>query len=111
MHPLKNLNIWGDGGFVVTQNKTLAKKLYLIRNHGLKNRDVCKFFAFNSRLDSIQAAVANYKMRHKLSNITARRIQNAHLFDKFFRTNPYVNTNQKRNLFKRSFSLISNYCL
>ena len=58
MHPLKNLNIWGDGGFIVTQNKALAKKLYLIRNHGLINRDVCKFFAFNSRLDSIQAVVA-----------------------------------------------------
>ena len=39
MHPLKNLNIWGDGGFIITQNSKLAKKLYLIRNHGLINRD------------------------------------------------------------------------
>ena len=37
MHPLKNLNVWGDGGFIVTQKEKLAKKLSLIRNHGLKN--------------------------------------------------------------------------
>ena len=36
MHPLKNLNVWGDGGFIVTQKEKLAKKLFLIRNHGLK---------------------------------------------------------------------------
>ena len=39
MHPLKNLNVWGDGGFIVTNKKALAEKLYLIRNHGLKNRN------------------------------------------------------------------------
>ena len=65
MHPLKNLNIWGDGGFIVTQNGKLAKKLYLLRNHGLINRNKCKFFGFNSRLDTIQAVVANYKMKNK----------------------------------------------
>ena len=33
MHPLKNLNVWGDGGFIITNNKKLAQRLYLIRNH------------------------------------------------------------------------------
>ena len=64
MHPLKNLNIWGDGGFIITRNEKLAKKLFLIRNHGLINRDTCKIFGYNSRLDTIQAAVANYKMKN-----------------------------------------------
>ena len=105
MHPLKNLNIWGDGGFIVTQNKSLAKKLYLIRNHGLKNRDVCNFFAFNSRLDSIQAVIANYKMKNKLDNITAKRIQNAHLFDKVLKTNPHVNTVKRKTYLKEVFHL------
>ena len=77
MHPLKNLNVWGDGGFIVTNKKLLAKKLYLIRNHGLKNRDNVEVFGFNSRLDTIQAAVANYKMKNKLDNITIKRIRNA----------------------------------
>ena len=105
MHPLKNLNIWGDGGFIITQNKALAKKLCLIRNHGLKNRNICEIFGFNSRLDSIQAVVANYKMKNKLSNITVKRIQNAHLFDKIFRKNPYVNIIQREPHLKEVFHL------
>ena len=44
MHPLKNLNIWGDGGFILTQSKEIAKKLQLLRNHGLINRDRCEVF-------------------------------------------------------------------
>ena len=82
MHPLKNLNVWGDGGFIVTQKEKLAKKLILIRNHGLKNRNTCAVFGYNSRLDTIQAAVANYKMSNKLDNITSKRIRNSKLFDK-----------------------------
>ena len=76
-HPLKNLNVWGDGGFIVTQKAKLAKKLFLIRNHGLKNRNTCTVFGYNSRLDTIQAAVANYKMSNKLDNITSKRIRNS----------------------------------
>ena len=75
MHPLKNLNIWGDGGFILTNDTNLAKKLYLLRNHGLKDRNNCDFFAYNSRLDTIQAAVANYKLKNKLNNITKKRIK------------------------------------
>ncbi len=50
----------------MTNKKPLAKKLYLIRNHGLKNRNNVEIFGYNSRLDTIQAAVANYKMKNKL---------------------------------------------
>ena len=64
MHPLKNLNVWGDGGFIVTNKKPLAKKLYLIRNHGLKNRNSIEIFGYNSRLDTIQAAVLNIKLKN-----------------------------------------------
>ena len=38
-HPLKNLNIWGDGGAVVTDDDAVAEHLRLLRNHGLKDRD------------------------------------------------------------------------
>ena len=40
-HPLKNLNVWGDGGIVTTNNKSIAEKLKLIRNHGLIDRNTC----------------------------------------------------------------------
>tara|TARA_B100001939_G_C16636140_1_gene485596 strand:- start:51 stop:617 length:567 start_codon:yes stop_codon:yes gene_type:complete len=87
MHPLKNLNVWGDGGFIVTNNKSLADKLYLIRNHGLKNRNSVEVFGYNSRLDTIQAVVANYKMRNKLDNITSKRISNSIMLDKLLAKN------------------------
>ena len=90
MHPLKNLNIWGDGGFIATNNKRIADKLYLLRNHGLISRNKSKIFGYNSRLDTIQAVVANYKLKYKLNTITKKRIKNAHLFDKLFKINPIV---------------------
>jgi len=105
MHPLKNLNIWGDGGFILTQNSTLAKKLSLIRNHGLKNRNNCEIFSYNSRLDTIQAAVANYKLKYKLDNITNKRISNAKLFDKILSKNPNVETLKRDKNLKEVFHL------
>ena len=44
----------------------------------------------NSRLDTIQAVVANYKLKNKLNTITKKRIKNAHLFDKLLKINPNV---------------------
>ena len=85
LHPLKNLNVWGDGGFMLTQDKKIADKLFLLRNHGLVNRDTCKYFGFNSRLDTIQAVVGNYKLENKLNNITKKRISNALLLDKLLK--------------------------
>ena len=77
-HPLKNLNVWGDGGIVTTNNKEIAEKIKLIRNHGLANRNTCVEFAYNSRLDTIQAVIAKYLIEKKiLENITFSRIRNS----------------------------------
>ena len=105
MHPLKNLNVWGDGGFIVTQKEKLAKKLFLIRNHGLKNRNTCAVFGYNSRLDTIQAAVANYKMSNKLDNITSKRIRNSKLFDKLLKSNKNIKTVRRLPYLKEVFHL------
>ena len=75
MHPLKNLNVWGDGGFIITNNKKLAQRLHLIRNHGLKNRNICLEFSYNSRLDTIQAAVANYKIKKQVKYNNKKEFQ------------------------------------
>lgn len=64
LHPLKNLHVHGDGGIITTNDTVLHKKLLKLRNHGLKNRDECEFFAYNSRLDSIQAAIGDIKLKH-----------------------------------------------
>jgi len=105
MHPLKNLNVWGDGGFIVTNQQALAKKLYLIRNHGLKDRNKVEIFGYNSRLDTIQAAVANYKMKNKLDNITSKRIRNSKLLDKLFSKNSNITTVERSKHLKEVFHL------
>ncbi len=79
-HPLKNLNVWGDGGIITTNSKELFDKLILLRNHGLKNRDDVELFAYNSRLDTIQAIVAN-QLLNVLDAITNTRIKNAKTYD------------------------------
>ncbi len=105
MHPLKNLNIWGDGGFVATNNKKIADKLYLLRNHGLVNRNNSKIFGYNSRLDTIQAVVANYKLKNKLNRVTKKRIKNSKLFDRLFKNNPNVKTIKRHSYLREVFHL------
>tara|TARA_Y100000591_G_scaffold106783_1_gene90921 strand:- start:3653 stop:4807 length:1155 start_codon:yes stop_codon:yes gene_type:complete len=105
MHPLKNLNIWGDGGMVVTNNFKLAKKLYLLRNHGLINRNQIEIFGTNSRLDTIQAVVANHLLK-KLHSITKKRISNAKFFDKKLKIIPKIEL-PKRNNSKEVFHIYS----
>ena len=105
LHPLKNLNVWGDGGFILTNNKVLANKLFLIRNHGLKDRNNCEIFGYNSRLDTIQAAIANYKIKNKLDNITKKRISNAKKLDSFFKKIPDVFHPKREKKFHEVFHL------
>tara|TARA_B110001450_G_C17635786_1_gene487113 strand:- start:379 stop:1533 length:1155 start_codon:yes stop_codon:yes gene_type:complete len=81
LHPLKNLNVWGDGGFVVIKKKKHFKKMMLLRNHGLEGRNRNLLFGYNSRLDTLQACVANHLLK-KIKLITNTRIKNAIKFDK-----------------------------
>ena len=80
LHPLKNLNVWGDGGYLVTDSEEIYERMRLLRNHGLEGRDECKVFAYNSRLDTLQAIVANHLLL-KLNELTEKRIANASYFD------------------------------
>jgi len=64
LHPLKNLGVYGDGGLITTDDDALAAKLRLLRNHGLRNRDECEIWGFNSRLDTMQAAFAEIKLSY-----------------------------------------------
>ena len=64
LHPLKNLSAFGDAGVVTTNDKKLYEKILVLRNHGLINRDECEVWSCNSRLDALQAAMLNVKLRH-----------------------------------------------
>lgn len=76
LHPLKNLNVWGDGGFIFTKEKKSYEMLRLMRNHGLVSRNKNLIFGYNSRLDTIQAVVANHLLK-KIKIITNKRIRNS----------------------------------
>ncbi len=88
-HPLKNLNVWGDGGIITTNSDELADKLRLLRNHGLAGRDECRIFAYNSRLDTIQAVIARH-MLGKIDHITESRVAHAAYFDQCLRQIPQI---------------------
>ena len=80
-HPLKPLNVWGDGGAIATNDEEAATWLRQYRNHGLVNRDEQVRWGINQRLQSIQAVVAN----HGLAKIPAaidRRHEIAAMLDK-----------------------------
>ena len=80
LHPLKNLNVWGDGGVAVTGSSEMAAKLRLLRNHGLATRDDVEMFGYNSRLDTLQAIVGNHLIK-EFDAITEARIDNARRLD------------------------------
>jgi dTDP-3-amino-2,3,6-trideoxy-4-keto-D-glucose/dTDP-3-amino-3,4,6-trideoxy-alpha-D-glucose/dTDP-2,6-dideoxy-D-kanosamine transaminase len=81
LHPLKNLNVWADGGVIVTNDNKLDEKLRLLRNHGMVDRDTIGILGCNSRLDTIQAVVGNWLIP-QTEMIAQKRIENAAYYDK-----------------------------
>jgi dTDP-4-amino-4,6-dideoxygalactose transaminase len=79
LHPLKNLAAAGDGGVITTNDKNIYSYLIKARNHGLRNRDECEFWSYNSRLDTIQAAMLMVKMEH-LDDWTKKRRSSAQFY-------------------------------
>lgn len=89
MHPLKIINVWGDAGIVVTNDDEMNRKVRLLRNHGLRNRDEMEILGYNSRLDSTQAVIGKWIVR-QIHDIVAGRIAAANYYDKGFSDIPGV---------------------
>jgi dTDP-4-amino-4,6-dideoxygalactose transaminase len=71
--PSKNLGCYGDGGAIFTNDDKLAKRMRVIVNHGMEVRYYHDSIGVNSRLDSIQAAVLDIKLKHLDEYAQARR--------------------------------------
>jgi dTDP-4-amino-4,6-dideoxygalactose transaminase len=84
LHPLKNIAAAGDGGVITTNDEKIYNYLLKARNHGLKNRDECDFWSYNSRLDNLQAALLNVKLNY-LEKWTERRREIANLYYEKFK--------------------------
>ncbi len=62
--PAKPLGAYGDGGAVFTNSDELAEKMHIIRDHGQEKRYYHKYIGINGRMDTIQAAVVNVKLKY-----------------------------------------------
>ena len=87
--PSKNLGCYGDGGAIFTNNDELAQKMRVIANHGMQVRYYHDVVGVNSRLDSIQAAVLDVKLKYLDEYIAARQAA-ADFYDKAFANNPKI---------------------
>jgi dTDP-4-amino-4,6-dideoxygalactose transaminase len=87
--PSKNLGCFGDGGALMTNDAQLAERIRMIANHGQKQKYVHETVGCNSRLDTLQAAVLEVKLRHLDTYIDARR-EVAGAYDEAFAAIPGV---------------------
>ena len=78
--PSKNLGCYGDGGAMITNNDLLAEKLRSIANHGSKIKYYNDEVGVNSRLDTLQAAILNVKLKH-IKEFTQNRQKAATLYN------------------------------
>ena len=81
-HPLKNLNALGDSGYLTTNNSKIASYIKDLRNHGMTQRNVIKNFGHVSRMDNLQAAILNFRLKN-LNKIIKKRRENAKNYMKF----------------------------
>jgi len=73
LYPAKLLGCFGDGGLIVTNKLRIYKKLVELRDHGRNKNGIVKSWGFNSRLDNIQAAFLNYRLKNFQKEIMQRR--------------------------------------
>jgi dTDP-4-amino-4,6-dideoxygalactose transaminase len=79
-YPSKNLGAYGDGGAISTNSEVLGSLLTKMANHGQESRYYHDYIGVNSRLDSIQAAILNIKLKH-LDEFAAGRRAVADTYD------------------------------
>jgi len=91
-YPGKNLGAYGDGGAVVTNDEKIAERVVMLRDHGrLGKKYEHEIEGCNSRLDALQAAVLNVKLRH-LEEWNEQRRRNAQLYDELLLRVPGIRT-------------------
>lgn len=89
LHPLKNLNALGDGGFVATNNSELNQYLRSARNHGQTSRNTSTFFGQVSRLDSLQAGILRMKLK-TLHKVILKRREIASEYDRVLSNSSFL---------------------
>lgn len=73
LYPAKLLGCFGDGGLLLTNDEQIARRVSLLRDHGRDENGIVIDWGYNSRLDNLQAAVLNYKLKNYPDEINHRR--------------------------------------
>ena len=102
--PSKNLGGFGDGGLIVTNNEKLEKLLKILRNHGQVTQYDAAYLGFNSRLDSIQAAVLGVKLK-VIDKANEKRIKIAEKYNAAFADIKQIQTPEMPNMDKHIYHL------
>jgi dTDP-3-amino-2,3,6-trideoxy-4-keto-D-glucose/dTDP-3-amino-3,4,6-trideoxy-alpha-D-glucose/dTDP-2,6-dideoxy-D-kanosamine transaminase len=104
-HPLKPLNVWGDGGAIVTNDDKVAEFLRLYRNHGMTDRDHIEIWGINSRIQPIQAVVATHVL-DTVDHSNGIRMRNAKLLDDGLRgLSEYIELPERLSKYKEVYQL------
>jgi len=104
MHPLKSLNVMGDGGMIVTNNDKIASWLKKFRNHGMTDRDHISDWGDNKRLQPLQAVVASIELK-KINKIIKKRNFNAKILDKKLSKIKFITTPKRVKNYTETFAL------
>jgi len=88
-YPTKNLGACGDGGAMITNDATIAAQLRMLRDHGQRQRYIYEEVGVNSRLDALQAAILQIKLRH-LEGWNAQRQAIADRYQQLLHPLPHI---------------------
>ena len=86
--PTKNLGCFGDGGLVTAKNKKVYESLLKLRTHGGIKRNQHDMIGYNSRLDEIQAAILDIKLKH-INKLIKKRIDVAETYYKLIKNEKF----------------------
>jgi len=96
--PSKNLGCYGDGGAICTNDDTLAEKCRLITNHGQLSKNDHQTLGRNSRLDGLQAAILDVKLKY-LDDWNKKRRENAAIYLSMLSHDKFILPQQKQNFY------------
>lgn len=105
MHPLKPLNVMGDGGMVSTNDDNLAAWMRMYRNHGMVDRDHNQIWGVNMRLQPLQAIVAGHVLKTVEETVVMRN-NNAKILDEGLeKLHPFVKVPPRPHGYRETYSL------
>ena len=110
MHPLKSLNVMGDGGAVVTNNKNIFNWLKKYRNHGMINRDKISFWGVNNRIQPLQAVVALEGLKKLDYNLKKRKIIAEYLDKNLSELSNFIKVPKRLKDHKETYALYMVLC-